>query len=85
MTDVEQHEMEELGWHTYLARCDAVLRGGAPACRSKGPHHAKCVRMPGHRGFGEGPWFDAWGPRYESWLRRGTARGVPIPHERRLA
>jgi hypothetical protein len=85
MTEAEQMECDELGRFTYRDRCDHVYRGGAKACRAAGPHHARCVRLPGHKGFCEGQGFDEWGPRYECWLRKGAERGTPLPLDRRLA
>ena len=85
MTDDEQMDFDELGRWTYQERVERVYRGGATACRSAGQHHARCVRLPGHKGHCEGQGFDTWGPRYECWLRKGAERGVPLPLDRRLA
>lgn len=85
MTDEEQMEFEELGRHTFMNRCSLVRNGNVPACGSKGNHHARCIRLPKHKGYCEGPGFDEWGPRYEAWKRKDFEPGEPLPLHRRLS
>lgn len=61
----------ELPHHEYNRRCEEVYWCKAPACRSKGPHGARCVRFPDHAGICEGNGNpDPYGPKYYSWTRK---------------
>lgn len=61
------HRDELPGWE-FDRRAEAVYWGHAPACGSKGPDRASCLREPNHGGaWCEGNGYDDWGPKYRAW------------------
>lgn len=61
----------ELPPHEFDRRCREVYWNKARACRSAGPHGARCVRSPGHVGICEGNGDpDGYGPKYYRWERK---------------
>jgi hypothetical protein len=59
---------DEIPRPEYEARETLVYRLHKPACGSKGPDKATCLREPGHLGeWCEGNGFDPYGPKYRRW------------------
>ena len=66
-------DRDQLPRHEFRQRQQEVAWRKVPACGSKGPHGARCVRDPGHGGLcceGNGN-PDPYGPKYYRWSSEG--------------